>query len=182
MVAKSMKGLGAFLVVLLVGAALLVLGLRARVRPVQRAQRRLNRSLLNPWQLKTAGQPGAFASVIQHRGRRSGQTYRTPVVAVPGDGVFVIALPYGASTDWCQNVLASGQATLTTDGCPYEVDRPEILPIDEVEPYFPARLQRSHRLAGVHECLRVRPVQGEVRGAGASPTANETAPATNGAG
>jgi hypothetical protein len=41
----------------------------------------------------------------------------------------------------------------------YPVDQPEIVPIQRARVYFPATLQRTHRLVGVEECLRVRRVE-----------------------
>lgn len=64
--------------------------------------RRFNRSILNPLTLRIAGNHLRIYAAVQHRGRHSGQTYSTPVVARPlGDG-FVIPLPYGKQVDWCQ--------------------------------------------------------------------------------
>ena len=42
--------------------------------------RRFNRAFGNPHQMKTAGTPGAYASVIRHVGRKTGRSYETPVV------------------------------------------------------------------------------------------------------
>ncbi|MGZ4612806.1 MAG: hypothetical protein ACXV1K_06490 [Kineosporiaceae bacterium] len=50
--------------------------------------------------MRTAGSPGAYASVVRHVGRTSGRRYETPVVPVATDGGFVVPLPYGPGTDW----------------------------------------------------------------------------------
>ena len=68
----------------------------------------------------------------------------------------MIALPYGLSADWLQNVLASGSATIVHDGSTYDVDRPEVVPLSAVEHQFSPADQRAHRLFGVDQCLRVR--------------------------
>ncbi|HET6317792.1 MAG TPA: nitroreductase family deazaflavin-dependent oxidoreductase, partial [Chloroflexota bacterium] len=47
--------------------------------------------------------------VLVHRGRRSGKTYRTPVVVRPTADGFIIPLPWGEGTDWCRNVRAAGE-------------------------------------------------------------------------
>jgi deazaflavin-dependent oxidoreductase (nitroreductase family) len=54
--------------------------------------------------------------VVLHRGRRSGREYRTPVNLFPADDGFVIALTYGAETDWVKNVLAAGGCRIETRG------------------------------------------------------------------
>jgi deazaflavin-dependent oxidoreductase (nitroreductase family) len=69
--------------------------------------------------------------VLEHAGRRSGRTYRTPLVTFRhGDG-FVFILAYGNSVDWCRNVLASGHAVLIRKGQRIRLDRPEVIAVDE---------------------------------------------------
>ena len=121
---------------------------------------------MRPLALKSAGTPGAYASVIRHVGRTTGRAYETPVGAVAIDDGFVIALPYGPNTDWLKNVLASGSATIVDEGSTYDVDRPEVLPMAEADRYFSPQDRRAHGVFGVDQCLRVRrlgpeePVQG----------------------
>jgi deazaflavin-dependent oxidoreductase (nitroreductase family) len=149
--------------VLLAGVVTAVLvvffvGMRRKSPLVQDVVRRANRAVLNPRQLSTAGSPGAYASVVRHVGRTSGRPYATPVGATVVDDGFVVALPYGARADWVRNVLTAGVATLDHEGATYEVDRPEVVPMAEVETWFPADEQRAHRLFAVDECLRLRHV------------------------
>jgi hypothetical protein len=68
----------------------------------------------------------------------------------------VIALPYGARTEWVKNVLAARSATLVTEGATYRVDNPEIVPLAEVVDAVPERERRSLRLFRVDQALRVR--------------------------
>lgn len=136
-----------------------LLGMRAKSRWVLDPMIRLQRAFINPRQMRTAGTPGAYAAVIRHRGRVSGRPYETPVGAVAVDGGFVIALPYGLRANWLRNVLASGSATLVHEGHTYAVDQPEIIPMQAVETCFSASDQRSQRLFGVDECLRLRNVE-----------------------
>ena len=94
-----------------------VLGLRDQVAARHRPGRRAAAAaVMNPRQLRRAGRPGAYASIIRHLGRRTGRPYETPVgVVADGDG-FLIVLPYGRGTQWLRNVLAAGEATLVTEG------------------------------------------------------------------
>jgi deazaflavin-dependent oxidoreductase (nitroreductase family) len=48
---------------------------------------------------------------IEHRGRKSGKSYKTIVTAYRKGNVLAIALAHG-KTDWVKNVLAAGQADL----------------------------------------------------------------------
>jgi deazaflavin-dependent oxidoreductase (nitroreductase family) len=143
------------LVLMLVLAGLFVVGMRRKWPPVLNAVRRASKAS-KPVVLRTAGTEGAWASVVRHTGRRSGRTYETPVVAARTPDGFAIALPYGSNTDWLNNVLASGSATLVAEGARYEVDRPEVVPIADVETYFEAREHRQHRQFAVSHALRVR--------------------------
>jgi deazaflavin-dependent oxidoreductase (nitroreductase family) len=137
-----------------VGFAFLV-GMRTKSPGVQRAVKQMNKNFWNPRAMETAGTPGAYASIVHHVGRRSGTAYETPVVPVKTDGGFAIALPYGSGTDWVQNVLAAGRATITYEGETYEVDRPSVESIDSPDVSFGESDDRAHRIFGVEECLRV---------------------------
>jgi deazaflavin-dependent oxidoreductase (nitroreductase family) len=143
--------------------AVFVVGMRTKSPGVQRAVRRVNKAFWNPRTMRTAGGPGASASVVHHVGRRSGRAYETPVVPVTtGDG-FLIALPYGTRADWVQNVLAAGTARVTHEGVTYEADRPEVVPTKQVEGHFDDSERAAHRAFRVEECLRLRRVDGAER-------------------
>ena len=150
---------GALSLGLVAAAIAFMLGMRARSRPLLDAVRRFNRAVSNPRQMRSAGTPGAYASVIRHTGRTSGRPYATPVGAVATEDGFVIALVYGWNTDWLQNVLASGSATLVHEGHTFRVDHPEVLPIEAAAAYLSASDRRLHRWFGINQCLRVRRVE-----------------------
>src|SRR6266508_1292323 len=135
------------------------LGIRSKNSTMRNAARRFHRAVGNPLQMRSAGTPGTFASVIRHQGRTTGRTYETPVWAVPTEDGFMIAIVYGSRTDWLKNVLASGAAAIVHEGEACPVDRPEIIPMDSARAYFPATLQRIHRRIRVDRCLRVRRVE-----------------------
>ena len=132
-----------------------VVSFRTKFAPVQNLIRRTDRRFTNPRMLnKDAGQPGAYASVVNHTGRRSGTHYRTPVVvAAAGDDAYVIALPYGPGVDWVRNVMAAGSATIEHEGRTISVDRPTLIGPDEGNPHFPGKEQRTHRRFGVTDFL-----------------------------
>jgi deazaflavin-dependent oxidoreductase (nitroreductase family) len=140
-------------------AIVYLLGIRSKIAMVRNAARRFHRAVGNPLQMRSAGTPGTFASVIRHQGRRTGRTYETPVWAAPTEDGFVIAIVYGSRTDWLKNVLASGAAAIVHEGEACPVDQPEIVPMESARAYFPATLQRIHRRIRVDRCLRVRRVE-----------------------
>jgi len=159
MLVRLVTAVGMVAAALALALTALVLGMRAHSPIARNALRRFNRRFGNPRQMKTAGTPGAYAGIVRHVGRRSGRRYETPVVPCAVTGGFVIALPYGASADWVQNVLAAGLATVVTEGQTYEVERPEVVPITDVITAFPAGARRNLRLFHVDEALRVARAQ-----------------------
>ena len=133
-----------------------LLGMRARSPKVLNTVRRVNRAFFNKMQMRSAGTPDAYAAVVHHRGRRSGTRYETPVGAEPTEDGFVIATVYGRNSDWLKNVLAATEGAITYEGETITVDRPEVVPIDNVIEYFPAKTRRSLRRFGVTHAVRLR--------------------------
>jgi len=76
------------LLVLVATGIVFVAGMRAKSPLVLDTVRRTSRAM-KPLALKSAGMPGANASVIRHVGRRTGRAYETPVGAVATDDGFV---------------------------------------------------------------------------------------------
>ena len=94
--------------------------------PIPHAMRRVNKVVLNkvtrqlaPWL------PGL--GVVVHRGRATAKAYRTPVNVFPRPGGrYVLALTYGADTDWVKNVIAAGGCELLTRGKHIELTAPRL--------------------------------------------------------
>jgi deazaflavin-dependent oxidoreductase (nitroreductase family) len=141
---------------LLAAGVVFVMGLRHKSPTVLGAIRRMNRSVFNPHQMKSAGQPGSYASIIRHRGRTTDQAYETPIQAIRTDDGFLIGLPYGSQSDWLQNVVAAGSASLVHEGETHSVDQPELIDMESAAEYFSPEEQRTHRLFGVDQALRLR--------------------------
>lgn len=70
--------------------------------------------------------PGA--SVIKHRGRKSGKRYETPVTTYRKGNQLAIALGHGKA-DWVKNVLAAGQADIQLFRSQIHIENPRILPV-----------------------------------------------------
>ena len=135
------------------------LGMRSKNPIVLGAVIWVSKTWLNKFQMRTAGTPGAYAGIVRHVGRVSGQAYETPVSPVPTDDGFAIALVYGSRTSWLRNVLASGHATLVTEGETWEVDQPELVPMGTVERWFTPGDVSSFRRMRVVDALRVHRVR-----------------------
>jgi deazaflavin-dependent oxidoreductase (nitroreductase family) len=65
--------------------------------------------------------------VITHVGRSSGETHRTPLGSWEVDGTRVFVIVYGSRSDWVQNILSSGRATLETGGQIEELGSPRLI-------------------------------------------------------
>lgn len=146
------KLFAALVVTIVVIGVVFVVGMRTKSPGVRRAVRRISRATRG-FTIDSAGKPGAYASLIRHAGRQTGRLYETPVQMVSTEDGFVITLPYGAETDWFKNVVASGTATVVHEGETYEVDQPVL--VRDAARYFAPKDQRTQRLFGVDEYLRV---------------------------
>ena len=118
--------------------------------------RAFNKRVLNPAMMKLAGRRHWYASVIRHRGRRSGKEYATPVVAEPIEGGFIVPLPYGKDVDWLKNVIAAGRATIEAKGVTYAVGEPEIIGAEAAFPLLAPRMRCTWRLFGIEHYLKVK--------------------------
>lgn len=139
----------------LAAATTFVLGMRAKSPLVQRPVVWFSKRFINPRQMRTAGTPGAYASIIRTVGRKSGTAYATPVTIVADGDDLVVALPYGTRPNWLQNALAAGSATVVHEGATIAVDRPEVVPIAEAAACFTPSDLRSFRVMNVDRCVRL---------------------------
>lgn len=125
--------------------------------PIPQYVARLNRVGLNRVTRHVAPWLPGFG-VVEHRGRSSGRTYRTPVnVFHSGDG-FVIALTYGSDADWVRNVLAAGEAELTTRRQHITVTAPRLYR-DASRQSIPAPVRPVLQALGVEEFLSLQAPQ-----------------------
>jgi deazaflavin-dependent oxidoreductase (nitroreductase family) len=133
-----------------------VLAFRFQVRTVIDEVRAFNKRILNPAMMKLAGRRHWYASVIRHRGRRSGKEYATPVVAEPTEEDFIVPLPYGENVDWLKNVVAAGRATIAAKGETYAVGEPEIIDAGAAFSLLRPRVRHKWRLFGIGRWLKVK--------------------------
>lgn len=92
---------------------------------------RFNRVVTNPIQGQYAWLLPPWA-VICHRGRRSGRSYRTPVVAFRRGRRLAVVVLYGVRSDWVRNVLAGGGQVVRA-GRTYELLEPRVVGPGEAE-------------------------------------------------
>lgn len=112
--------------------------------------------IVNPWVLRVAGRVPPWV-VLRHVGRKSGTTYRTPLVAFaakPEHQVLaVLPLPWGSGTDWARNTIRSGSARLTRGGDEFVVRDLVVTPCYEATEWLAAVPSKLLSAFGVEECL-----------------------------
>lgn len=106
-----------------------------------RALARFNKRVTNPIQSTYAPHLAPWA-IITHVGRKSGQTYRTPVVGFRSGSTFAVVLFYGPESDWVRNVRSAGSATITRRGRDLTWSNLRVVPADT------AGLPRAARTLG----------------------------------
>lgn len=87
---------------------------------------RLNRHVTNPILRIWAGYAPAFA-ILEHIGRKSGGTYRTPLNVFSTDDGVAIMLTYGPDRDWLKNLTAADGGRLKRHGRTFEVTAPRVV-------------------------------------------------------
>jgi deazaflavin-dependent oxidoreductase (nitroreductase family) len=119
---------------------------------------------VNPIMLPLAGKRwNPIFAVAEHRGRKSGRQYVTPVAARRVDDGFVIALAFGAQAEWHRNLVAAQGGTIRWRGRAYPVGAPERIDIATALPAFMLIQRLALRIARVDGYVRVR--DAEPRGA-----------------
>lgn len=123
--------------------------------PIPRAVAHFNRVVTNPLQQLWAGRLPGFA-IVEHTGRRSGTTHRTPVNAFRTSDGFAIALTYGAESDWVRNVLTAGGGHLEHRGRRIRVEDPRIERGPKALEILPRAARIAQRLLDVDQVLILR--------------------------
>jgi deazaflavin-dependent oxidoreductase (nitroreductase family) len=94
--------------------------------------------------------------VVLHVGRRSGRAYRTPVNLFRRGDRYVIALTYGADSQWVRNVLAAGAVDVETRGRRIHLVAPEVVH-DPRRSLVPSPARQMIGLANVTDFMVLRP-------------------------
>jgi deazaflavin-dependent oxidoreductase (nitroreductase family) len=92
-----------------------------------------NRYVTNPIQRLWAGWAPTFG-ILEHVGRKSGMTYRTPLTVFSTDDGVAILLTYGPNRDWLKNLVAAGGGRMKRYGKTFELRDPRVMPKAEAAP------------------------------------------------
>jgi len=123
-------------------------------RPSPSGIRRAAR-LFNPLIMRLAGTRWfPLYAILEHRGRRSGRPFRTPVVARRQADGFIVPMPWGEGTDWFRNVRAAGGGRIQWQGRRYDVADPQVIDMAHAMatfgPFERAFASRFHVRQAVH--------------------------------
>lgn len=145
--------IGAVAAALAAAFALLVFGTRTGNRRIIGVVTRLQRDVLNPGAMTTAGTAASPYAVVEHVGRTSGRSYETPVGVIREGDDWYVALPYGDQTSWARNIASAGEAIIRIDGERHLVGDVQIVPIAQT----PLTQQQpgAIRLFGIRWAVRV---------------------------
>ena len=117
--------------------------------------RMLNKHVTNKLLMPIAGKELGLFAILSHTGRKSGKLYRIPIIVVPVQNGFVIALTYGKRTDWYENVKAKGGCSLTWKRKEYILANPEFIPPEQGITAFPAFFRVGLHMLGIQYFLRL---------------------------
>jgi deazaflavin-dependent oxidoreductase (nitroreductase family) len=110
--------------------------------------------VINPVARRVAGRLPWFG-ILTCGGRTSGRTYRVPLNVFRRGDTYVVALTYGADTQWVKNVVAAGSCMLRTRGRDVRLVDPELFR-DPTRRLMPPPVRLILGLNRVSEFLRMR--------------------------
>ena len=121
--------------------------------PAPRWLARFNRSFTNHVASPLARRlPGM--GLVGHVGRKSGRLYHTPVMVFRNGGGYVIALTYGAGSEWVRNIFAAGGGTLEVRGRTIRLSAPRLVH-DELRRDMPLLVRFALRGLDVSDFLNL---------------------------
>jgi deazaflavin-dependent oxidoreductase (nitroreductase family) len=92
-----------------------------------------NRHVTNPVQRLWAGRAPTMG-ILEHVGRKSGRSFRTPLTVLSTDDGVAILLTYGPNRDWLKNITAAAGGRMRRYGKTFELADPRVMPKAEAAP------------------------------------------------
>ena len=114
---------------------------------------RFNKRVTNRFLEPVARRARGFA-VVHHSGRRSGSAYKTPVNLFELGHSSIVALTYGPTVDWAQNVLAGGGVVEDRTGS-RRIESAEVVDRGTAWPALPIVVRGVLRLLRVRHFMRL---------------------------
>jgi len=113
-----------------------------------------NKYVTNQLFLLIAGRIPPF-TIVNHQGRYTGNSYRTPIMVFPTNSGFVFALTYGRNVDWVKNLISASYGTLEYQGEDIKIFNIRHTSYDDVKKEFPFWIQFFLNIITVEHCLIV---------------------------
>ncbi len=110
----------------------------------------INKRVFNKMELKKGTRP-----VFIHVGRSSGKTYHTPLDAHEVEGGYIFILVYGSQSDWVQNALAAGTASLRIEGNEHKLVAPRLISKEAAWDLLPETTKAPPKMLNVSEYLQM---------------------------
>jgi deazaflavin-dependent oxidoreductase (nitroreductase family) len=98
-------------------------------------------------------------ALLRHRGRRSGKTFETPVMAWPTAAGMLVPLAWGTETDWYRNLMAAQGCEVQVHGRWQRCADPVLIPRAEGLSYLPAITRTMAKLSPVPQFVLLRRVE-----------------------
>ena len=122
--------------------------------PIPKEVAVFNKYVTNRFFLIFAGSIPPFA-IVNHRGRNSSRSYRTPILAFPTKMGFVFALTYGRNVDWVKNLIASDGGILEYNKEEIPIREVRICKMDDVVEIFPFWIRLPLSIISIEDCVLV---------------------------
>lgn len=120
-----------------------------------RALAAFNRRVTNPIQRRWAGVI-PLHGIIEHTGRRSGRSYRTPMLTFRRGDRVAFLVGYGLESDWVRNLLAAGAGGLVHRRRRYDLSGVALVRAPAGRALLPLPLRLLTRLAGIGDVVTAR--------------------------
>jgi deazaflavin-dependent oxidoreductase (nitroreductase family) len=113
----------------------------------------INKYIINPLFRHLAGKTNTWFALVYHVGRKSGKTYQTPIIVRQVDEGFIVALTYGPTASWYQNVLAAKKCKIFWHRKKYAIQAVEMVTQEQGLQAFPPLLRNILKLRAVKDFI-----------------------------
>lgn len=116
---------------------------------------RFNRHVTNPIQRRWAGVI-PLHGIVEHVGRKSGRTYRTPLLTFRRGDQVAFIVGYGLVSDWMRNLQAAGGGGLQHRRKHYRLTEIELVPRPDGLTHLPLVFRILGRVVRIEAVLTAR--------------------------
>jgi deazaflavin-dependent oxidoreductase (nitroreductase family) len=114
-----------------------------------------NKHFTNKVFMRIAGSNIGIFVILRHVGRKSGKLYKIPIIAMPINNGFVIALTYGKKVDWYENVIAKRGCSIQWKNKEYILIDPKLIDKEIALNAFPKLFRIGLKFMKIQYFLRL---------------------------